>query len=461
MPGVIERKIPWLIQPQYPVGIDRSNPLSAGLTEVYVPLSVTNRTLIRGYNPTVAAGVITREVGALGLNIALSSATDNLGLIIAGDGDDIFPSATDATVFVIRRSKDTTARATTLFGYDGTGTGPDRVLAHAPFSDGNIYWDFGSADATNRISAPYTKSTGIDYLVFIAGGGKGREIWRNGTKIAGDTAKTGSRAATAANFRIGAVQVAAARADDEDVYLFGTANRAWSDTEIKSWFARPWQIFQPIPRKIHVASAGVILASTTKAGAWSVRNLAAQTHASAFSVRNLVGTTQASAWSVRNLASQTQAGAFSVRNAVATTQAGAWTIRNLAATTQAGAWSVAATGIASAVQAGSWSIRNLVSTSQAGAFSVRNLSAQTQAGAWSVRSSVSTTKAGGWTVYNSATSTQAGAWKVWGYAAGAQAGSWSVGGSTITITMPAPRTEYRNTQTATRSNTQTARRPRA
>lgn len=249
MPGVINRKIPWTIQPQYPVGIDWSNALGRSVVEAFLPLFVNNQTTVRGYSPAVAAGTIVSEVGTLGRNVALAAGTLNAGLIIAADGDDIFPTTNEATIFVIRRSKDTTARQSTLFGYDVSAT--DRVLVHGPWDDGIMYFDYGGIAASQRISVAYTKSTAVEYLVFVAGGGKGREMWRNGVKIAGDATKAGARSATAANFRIGASSPTLA-ADTEEVYLFGTANRAWSDVEIASWSKNPWQIFRPLSRNIFV-----------------------------------------------------------------------------------------------------------------------------------------------------------------------------------------------------------------
>jgi hypothetical protein len=247
-------------QPQYPVEIDLGNPLSRGLTDVFNPLGLTNRTSIRGYTPSVSAGSIVSGGGQFGKNIVLPAGTANCGLIIAGDGDDLFPSATDATIFVIRRSLDTTARSSTLFGYSNQSEATDRVLCHAPYSDGNLYFDYGGTAATNRISVAFTKSTTPDYMVFVAGGGKGREVWRNRVKIAGDTGKTGSRSATVQNFRIGSVPHAtnAITSDFDEVYLFGVANRAWSDAEIGEWFNNPWQIFRKRPQILYfdVASGG-------------------------------------------------------------------------------------------------------------------------------------------------------------------------------------------------------------
>lgn len=251
-------------QPQRPCRIDLNNPLAKGLTEVFNPLGITNRTSIRGYTPSISAGAIGSNPGALGMHVAFPLTLDS-GLIIAADGDDLFPSTTDATIFVIRKSRDTTARDSFLFGYNVSAT--DRVSTHAPWSDGNLYFDFGGTAADQRISVAYAKSTDTDYLVFVAGGGKGREVWRNKVKIAGDTAKTGARTTTAGQFRIGSPDSTVAP-DSEEVYLFGVANRAWSDSEIASWFNNPWQIFAPRDDTIY---ANIAAAATFKP-AWARAN---------------------------------------------------------------------------------------------------------------------------------------------------------------------------------------------
>lgn len=80
------------------------------------------------------------------------------------------------------------------FGYE---FGADnRILAHVPYSDGTIYWDFGDATpGSGRVFvAGETFEVGkLDVFVFSAGKLRGREIWRNGVRIAADEAATVSR----------------------------------------------------------------------------------------------------------------------------------------------------------------------------------------------------------------------------------------------------------------------------
>jgi hypothetical protein len=124
------------------------------------------------------------------------------------------------------------------------------VQSHAPYIDGNLYWDCGSTDGTHRISTSYTKSTNPEALVFVAGSTKGREVWRNGAKIAGNTGINGTfTAASVADVSVlGAASGSGLGSDSETVYLFGVVARAWSDGEILQWTANPYGMFQS-PRK--------------------------------------------------------------------------------------------------------------------------------------------------------------------------------------------------------------------
>ena len=246
-------------QPQGAVDIDWGNPLTGKLTEVLNPSSPGSVTSIRGVTPSVIGNVLP-AVGGVGAGVLLPTTYDS-GLVIASSSDDLFASKSEVTIFVVRRPIDITKRASTLFGYSSSNI--SRVICHAPWTDGNIYFDYGGTDAAQRIlSSNYTKKTSTEYLVFVAGGGKGREIWRDGVKLAGDVTKTGVRTLDSAQFKIGAANNSFS-SDLEEIYLFGVASRAWSDSEIKDWSSNPWQLFRPQKRTLYfdVSTPGIPILS--------------------------------------------------------------------------------------------------------------------------------------------------------------------------------------------------------
>jgi hypothetical protein len=161
-----------------------------------------------------------------------------------------------------------------LFAYHEGSAGVDRVLSHAPYSDGNLYWDFGNSTAgSGRVSVAFTKTTEWETLVFVAGGGKGREVWRNGIRIVNNTSATASRNAVSASFVIGGFTTiyASAESDNVDIALFIVSAEAWTDAEIVRWSRNPFGMtFAPQVRRIWtgtVASAlPTLSASTYKPG---------------------------------------------------------------------------------------------------------------------------------------------------------------------------------------------------
>ena len=252
----------WTSQPQVPVEIDWGSPLVAalGLTEVWYPRNgLASKTLIRGFTPTayvpsaVAVGYSENGAGARFL-----SNTQNNGIAIASSADDIFPDLTQASIFVMRKSADTVLRASTLFGAGYTVGSNNRIILHAPYSDGITWFEYGDNTTTNKISIGGTvKTTNTEKFALIAGPRKGREIWRNGVKVIGDTSKNAARTSNTNPFRIGSVwDDSAVPSDIETVSLVIIGKKEWPDWAIKALSDNPWQIFKAQSRRIFVASAG-------------------------------------------------------------------------------------------------------------------------------------------------------------------------------------------------------------
>jgi hypothetical protein len=102
------------------------------------------------------------------------------------DSDSVL--ATSETSFFIHYEKhDTTNRASALFGINVSTGDPDRCGAHAPYSDGTVYWDFGgSTEGATRLSVAGL-TFGNDVWCFNTGP-RGMEIWQNGHLVASNAA---------------------------------------------------------------------------------------------------------------------------------------------------------------------------------------------------------------------------------------------------------------------------------
>ena len=237
---------PWTSQPQGAVTVASSYKDSLKLTEVVLPnCGALSKTLIMGYTPSVLGGTVLNGVGVGGRSIYFGTNQLNCAIGIAADADNVFTSTSTASIFILRQSLTTSIYAawTESWGYNAGVS--DRVIAHMPGTDGYVYFDFGSTGTSNRISTPstVTKSTNVESWCFVAGPNKGREIWRNGIKLAGDASKTGTRPTTSQSLRLGSMPTD--YCDQEHIYLFMVGVKEWSDSQIQSISANPWQIFAP------------------------------------------------------------------------------------------------------------------------------------------------------------------------------------------------------------------------
>jgi hypothetical protein len=235
---------PMRVQPASWGQINLGHRLLNGATMLAVPTfgRTWSRNWFKGVNSNSYILSGSAVIGGRARGMAfVSTALNGAWIVASQDSGAVFPNTSECTVFMLRRHTDTTLRAANCFGFNVTTS--SRVLVSAPFSDGNVYWDYGSTDGTHRISASWgSKDTNVHALVFVAGAAKGREIWRNGIKLAGNTSINGaSSASSTADVMIGG--------DLEENYLVGVVARAWSDAEIAEWSANPWGIFQE-PRRL-------------------------------------------------------------------------------------------------------------------------------------------------------------------------------------------------------------------
>ena len=229
-------------QPQGIARLDRGNPLSRGISDLWIASSA--KTLAKNYPAQRSGSSASPESVIEGFGIAGKfmrgdGATQFAGVKISDSADSVLDAA-NTTWFILRRCRDTVVRNIYMhYGYDG---GADsRCLIGAP-EGSSLTWDFGNATAgSGRLQAPYTKDTNLETLVVVAGQVKGREIWRRGVKLAGDPSAKAVRRSDLRPFGIGRIDGNTA-IDDVETYMFGVSNREWSDAEIVQWCRNPWQI---------------------------------------------------------------------------------------------------------------------------------------------------------------------------------------------------------------------------
>lgn len=221
-----------------PIGFSQlniNNPLSGGCTylsncDSHYPYDVIRKQL------GTPAGAVTTSIGSLGLCLDTVSASVSNNIAISNSVDKLVP-LDKVTVVTIRQKKDSTARSAANWGSSSFFRGA------APSTAGTLFWEFGTPNAS---VAGLTWDTRIDYLIYIAGPTKGREVWRNGQLIV-KTSDTSSRSSDTTTFYLGNDGNFAC--DLEYVYYFGVFDHEWSDADCLSWIKNPWQLFRaPSPR---------------------------------------------------------------------------------------------------------------------------------------------------------------------------------------------------------------------
>lgn len=237
--------------------INWGNSATRGLVDAWVG-SVPTRTEKGQTTSIQTAGAF--SVGPGGRNFTTTATGTKTGLRLAASYTSWFPSASTATIVVCYRYTDTTARASALFGADqSTGR---RILAHAPYSDGNVYWDFGNTSGGRLVVTGFSKTTNVETMIFIAGPVTGRQVWRNGVLL-GSGASSDSASVTAP-LALGTADIASAGADSDNVefYAFATLAREYSAGEAATVSRNPWQLFAPTKRPIYFQTQKLIASRT-------------------------------------------------------------------------------------------------------------------------------------------------------------------------------------------------------
>jgi len=254
---VINRKIPWTSQPQYPAPIDWSNPLTQGLVGLFD--SVNGIDLVDGGFPSTNS--VTRGVISKGRIANFSNSAQ------------IYPHkpryATTGALTIF-----TPLVVTSLANYSGILSKSSNYLTF-PFE-----LRLGSSPTTSEIdfqrggggvAASAFKGSGslisanpgvVQYLAVRCISGDlntAPDVFVNKTKTTlarnGYSIITGTAADNGSSLRVG-------NRFDTTTYLnggiqyLGLWNRALSDSEILSLSDNPWQIFQAQPRKLWVSAGG-------------------------------------------------------------------------------------------------------------------------------------------------------------------------------------------------------------
>jgi hypothetical protein len=176
------------------------------------------------------------------------------------------------TVLCIREKTDGTARDSALFGGNLNGAGSDaqRCMAHAPWVDGTLYWQFGGNSAPNNLSVAGLTFTGEERWAFVAGS-RGSSIYRNGERIANQTTAI-TRTAGGSMYLNAHAQ--ANVGDLQHFRFFAVLDAEWTASMVAEWDANPWLMF-PEPEEALARIPHTNVALTANGGTASSTSAAA------------------------------------------------------------------------------------------------------------------------------------------------------------------------------------------
>jgi hypothetical protein len=149
------------------------------------------------------------------------------------------------TLLVIYAKRDTTNRGAGVVGFTSGSDGTRRYGLHAPYSDGNVYWDYGGS--TNNVSrltvAGQTWVAGVPSVWLFTSGPRGMEAWRDGKKI-GSNAANPTRLLDASVFTWALGTNGNTISDLLDFYGLAVWNRQLEPGEIDLLSGDPFAIYQ-------------------------------------------------------------------------------------------------------------------------------------------------------------------------------------------------------------------------
>ena len=231
----------WDAQPQEPVGINRDNPLSRGVSAFFLPSNGLESGLSGAKWATVGA-VLQRSVGRFVGSENTTTAESHLQL---SDARQIV-GTTSASVLVFFNKTDSTPRRNVLFSSEiqSEAAGSTRFSADVPWEDGVCYFDFGGQAGNNRISVgglTYTKPT----CFMFAGATQGLRIVQDGVLRASSSVAV-TRTVGAGPFGFN-WQSNLFVSDLLNIYLAVVFDRDVPLEECIELTRSPWQLFAPIP----------------------------------------------------------------------------------------------------------------------------------------------------------------------------------------------------------------------
>lgn len=171
--------------------------------EGYWPLHDLNDRTSHDLNLTANGGVtVGGTTGKVGKATDFDGSNDNLSVTLT------WADNQQVTVLYWNNVASSQIQQSNAFGVVGGSGSSDRLHSHSPWSDGNIYWDYGNFNGSGRISTSYSamlnKWSHVG-LVSEGEGGSYKAIFFDGSEETSSTSSDGPDGITSREFAIGTV----------------------------------------------------------------------------------------------------------------------------------------------------------------------------------------------------------------------------------------------------------------
>ena len=268
------RRVPWARQPQFPVGIDQSNPIAAGLQATFSPVLGRMVDTYQGGSALSTGDTGAPSIGAAGISRAYSGGTKStfanspryglasaMTIVIICDVNTL----TNFGALISCQNDATTAGWELRLGASGTDSKMN--IHRANQSSYNQY-----STAANRVVAG-SKNNFIAVTYSSSAIDSSPTCYVNGlsftTTLSNSTGSGGAQTASTGTLDIGA-RAAGTTQLDGAVLFAALWNRALSADEVESVRRNSSQVYQAPARRIWTATGGVIAPQPTSRLMWVV-----------------------------------------------------------------------------------------------------------------------------------------------------------------------------------------------
>lgn len=227
----------WTSQPQYPAGIDWTNPITRGL--VYTGTPDANPRL-------VAVGVASRGVGSMGRALQVNGSSNYYWEPFSG-----LISAAEVTVFSLAYIASNSNSGTNEFftGGNSGNANPFIALGNQGSGIGFRVRDTAGVDNTLSSASLFTPAIGTHAWAGVLSKSASRlEFWFDGSLNTSGTPNASTGAIALTNIAYGTLLRTSSGqgyANPVSIYCGYVWNRALTASELISISANPWQIFSP------------------------------------------------------------------------------------------------------------------------------------------------------------------------------------------------------------------------